>query len=102
MNDLLLDALSRYYVLKNVEETALSGCWCFSSDGLLYQVVPTHFKVISIVYSIVLYRTWVVDMAKCPNCGEEVSEPDKLLENRMFRIEAYTCENCNCCFKVTR
>jgi hypothetical protein len=41
-------------------------------------------------------------MAKCPNCGEEVAEPDKLLENRLFRIEAYTCMNCNCCFKVAK
>jgi len=38
-------------------------------------------------------------MAKCPNCGKEVSVPDRSLKNRVFHIEAYTCEKCNCGFK---
>ena len=30
--------------------------------------------------------------AKCPNCGKEVSKPDKIFENRIFHVEAYTDE----------
>ena len=39
-------------------------------------------------------------MAKCPKCRKEVSEPEKSFKNSSFHIEAYTCNECNCNFKV--
>jgi endogenous inhibitor of DNA gyrase (YacG/DUF329 family) len=29
-------------------------------------------------------------LVKCPNCGKEVSKPDKTLKNGTFCIDAYT------------
>jgi len=40
-------------------------------------------------------------MAKCPNCGREVSKPEKVLRNCMFAVEGYMCPDCQTCFKVT-
>ena len=39
-------------------------------------------------------------MVKCPNCGADISEPDKSLKNNVFQIEVYTCKNCKHTFKV--
>jgi predicted RNA-binding Zn-ribbon protein involved in translation (DUF1610 family) len=39
-------------------------------------------------------------MAKCPNCGKEVSKPDKSFKNMVFHVEAYACKKCGYCFKV--
>jgi formate dehydrogenase maturation protein FdhE len=41
-------------------------------------------------------------MVKCPNCGKEVSNPDKSFKNRVFHVEAYTCKNCSNYFKVSK
>ncbi len=41
-------------------------------------------------------------MAKCPNCGKELSKPNKSLKNKFFHIEAYTCDGCGTNFKVTQ
>ncbi|HUK84326.1 MAG TPA: hypothetical protein VLU95_00540 [Candidatus Acidoferrum sp.] len=40
-------------------------------------------------------------MIKCPNCGNEISKPEKTLKNCVFQIEAYTCNACGKSFKVT-
>ncbi len=38
-------------------------------------------------------------MAKCPDCKEEVSTPDKAFNNAVFYVEAYTCKACGAKFK---
>jgi len=40
-------------------------------------------------------------MAKCPNCGKEVTEPKKKLENHMFKLAYYICDNCGTSFTVS-
>ena len=40
-------------------------------------------------------------MAKCPNCGKEVSRPNKSLGNWYFHVKAYTCKDCGKYFKET-
>ncbi|MCW3982681.1 MAG: hypothetical protein NWE96_01640 [Candidatus Bathyarchaeota archaeon] len=40
-------------------------------------------------------------MAACPNCGEEVEKPSKVLKNRFFSVERYNCEKCHFMFKKT-
>jgi predicted RNA-binding Zn-ribbon protein involved in translation (DUF1610 family) len=40
-------------------------------------------------------------MAKCPNCGTEVSKPERAFKNRFFHVEAYNCTNCGHNFKFT-
>jgi transposase-like protein len=37
-------------------------------------------------------------MVTCPKCGNEVSNPEKTLENAFFRIESFRCPNCKCQF----
>jgi predicted RNA-binding Zn-ribbon protein involved in translation (DUF1610 family) len=39
-------------------------------------------------------------MVNCPNCGKELTKPDKKLENAFFRIAIYTCDKCGTTFKV--
>jgi hypothetical protein len=34
-------------------------------------------------------------MAKCPNCGKDVPEPEKSFTNRHFHVEAYICKECH-------
>jgi predicted RNA-binding Zn-ribbon protein involved in translation (DUF1610 family) len=38
-------------------------------------------------------------MVKCPNCGKKLMKPAKKLENPMFTIEVYTCDQCGLTFK---
>ncbi len=40
-------------------------------------------------------------MAKCPNCGNEVAKPQKTIDNRMFHLEYYVCDNCGKTFTVS-
>lgn len=40
-------------------------------------------------------------MAKCPNCGNDVPKPARVLKNHAFTIEAYECSKCGYKFKVT-
>jgi len=39
-------------------------------------------------------------LAKCPNCGKEIAKPERFLKNKVFNIEAYTCDGCGERFKV--
>ena len=41
-------------------------------------------------------------MAVCPNCGEEIEKPSKVLKNHYFSIEGYSCSKCHLIFKKTR
>jgi predicted RNA-binding Zn-ribbon protein involved in translation (DUF1610 family) len=41
-------------------------------------------------------------MAACPNCGEEIKKPAKVLKNQFFSIEGYNCNKCHLMFKQTR
>jgi len=72
------------------------------SGHLLYLVVPTYLQVISVIILTGKYRSWELDMAKCPNCGKEVSKPDKSFKNVVFHIEAYTCPECKHHFHQAR
>jgi transposase-like protein len=40
-------------------------------------------------------------MAKCPDCGKELSAPKKKIENHMFRLAYYKCDNCGNSFTVS-
>ncbi|MGD6851336.1 MAG: hypothetical protein ACQCN6_04660 [Candidatus Bathyarchaeia archaeon] len=38
-------------------------------------------------------------MVKCQHCGKQL-EPERTLENRVFRLEAYNCDRCGEEFKI--
>ena len=37
----------------------------------------------------------------CPKCENEIAKPKKNIENRMFRLAYYTCDNCGTSFTVS-
>jgi hypothetical protein len=67
---------------------------CFT---LLYQGVPTNLNWVVTVQCL----NWALEMAKCPNCGKEVFNPDKSFKNALFHVEAYTCPECKSHFHVS-
>ena len=64
--------------------------------------MPTYLQVVVSLLSYGIIQCGEVKMSKCPKCGKDVTELDKLLENHYFHVETYICKNCNCHFKVTR
>ncbi|MGD6852490.1 MAG: hypothetical protein ACQCN6_10575 [Candidatus Bathyarchaeia archaeon] len=38
-------------------------------------------------------------MVKCPNCGRNLTEPERKIENSSFCIERYKCDRCGYTFK---
>ena len=43
-----------------------------------------------------------VCLVKCPKCHKEILKPHKSLKNWFFHIEAYTCDECDRRFKVSK
>jgi DNA-directed RNA polymerase subunit RPC12/RpoP len=41
-------------------------------------------------------------MISCPNCGKKIDVPTKKIENSLFRVYVYTCNECGTHFKISQ